>query len=132
MKNSLDRSQLGFSFARQRPATVSASAAAASPRDITRRKHGGNPESTAAHAKLAPHLPTVRDRVEAYFLAHPQGLTAGEVWPALGTYTTVCPRISELKIDGVLVDTGKRRNGAAVLMHRGDWEKLQIDGACRK
>lgn len=100
--------------------------------DITRRKHGGNPESTAAHAKVEPHLPTIRDRVEAHYLAHAAGLTMGEVWPALGSYTTICPRISELKKDGVLVDTGSRRNGAAVLMHRDHWQKAELANACKE
>jgi predicted ArsR family transcriptional regulator len=77
--------------------------------DICENRHGGNEQSEAAHASIAPRAGTIRARVRAYIAAHP-GATCEQVEIALGLkHQTASARLSELKRDGDIRVTGTRR-----------------------
>lgn len=79
--------------------------------DICKGRHGGNAESAAANARV--HRAKFELRAMIYnFVAFrgSAGATCEEVSRELGVrYTTASARISELKADRWLVDTGERR-----------------------
>jgi hypothetical protein len=61
--------------------------------DITRNKHGMNPESVEANLKTNKERD--RAKIVAYYKAHPEGATCEEVSIAIGMrYTTASARIS--------------------------------------
>lgn len=91
--------------------------------DITRRFHGGNAESNAAHRSIVKDKATLTRRVVAFVRARGQrGATSDEVEVALGLpHQTVSARITEAKAAGELVMSGDRRptrsgRNAAVLV----------------
>jgi len=68
-----------------------------------------DPSRRAAEA-AAPNAPTIRDEVLAMLRMNVGGLTADEIAQRLGRhYGSVRPRLSELRRDGLAVDTGRRR-----------------------
>jgi hypothetical protein len=79
--------------------------------DITWNKHGGNANSTAANASTQSRK--ARDRARIYTYIHERGgygATCDEACIALGMLTqTGSARFSEMKRDGDILDTGKRR-----------------------
>jgi len=98
--------------------------------DITRKKHGGNRESEAAHTKNRGSLDALRKWVEdAYLAAGLTGMTADQavlLWEErTGTKdqkNAIAPRVSELLKSGVLCRTGQKRqtrhgNRASVVFH---------------
>jgi len=78
--------------------------------DITRRKHGGNPESAQAHARRAGKWPQQRARVLAAIrLAGPQGLTCDELADKWGVgMNCLSGRFSELRKAGAIRKAGTR------------------------
>jgi predicted Rossmann fold nucleotide-binding protein DprA/Smf involved in DNA uptake len=82
------------------------------PTDITANKHGGNPESEAAHKKRKPTAKAQRERVyRAILAAGLDGMTVHE----LAEKWNVAPnqisgRFSELKADGRIEKVGARKN----------------------
>lgn len=85
--------------------------------DICANRHRGNSASVAANERIAPSKLEIRRRIYQWFLEKAaDGATGKDVTRCMGlAYTTASARLSELKADGWLVDTGKRREGAAVL-----------------
>lgn len=84
--------------------------------DITRRRHRARPTSEAANRRVEPHKSELRDRLVSYLRLHPTGRTCKELSNELPmAYTTASARLSELKRDDLVVVTGERRDGAAVL-----------------
>ena len=80
--------------------------------DICENKHGGNPESTEAYqASSESERRAMRERIYAYAkLKGSDGITADEVAERSGlVHNRVAPRISELRRDGLLVETDRRR-----------------------
>lgn len=79
--------------------------------DICRRKHGGNLESVAANQAIHESKEATREKIYLYAVAQGErGITADEVAAEWGvTHNHVAPRISELRRDGRLVPTLKRR-----------------------
>jgi len=85
--------------------------------DITRRRHRADAASEDANRGIEPRKSEYRRRILDYLKRNPEGLTCKEVSSALGMgYTTVSGRLSELKRDRLVVVTGERREGAAVLV----------------
>lgn len=78
--------------------------------DITARKHGGNPQSAAAHRKRAHKGPQQRERVLAAIrLAGEQGLTCDELAERWGVgMNAVSGRFSELSRAGKITKNGTR------------------------
>ena len=88
------------------------------PRDITARKHGGNPQSADAFDSVKDHLPAARARVlEKIRAAGVHGLTVKEIARALGKgLNAVSPRLTELLDAKAVKDSGRRRDGCRVLV----------------
>lgn len=79
------------------------------PEDITSRKHGGNPESEAAHRDAKPGKKIQHARILA-FVAETGPKTCWEISETLGIpYTTASARVSELRKNGSLWATGRQR-----------------------
>ena len=83
--------------------------------DITRRKHGGNEQSEAAFQRVEPHIPAMQAHaLEWWRLNGPA--TSKEYSAATGfPLHAVSARLSELKRDGKMIETGERRGHAAVV-----------------
>jgi hypothetical protein len=79
--------------------------------DICRVKHGRNPESEGANARVHKTKSQLRDFVYKWFMMNAfYGATCEEASNAIGMrYTTASARISELKADGWLIPTGAKR-----------------------
>jgi Fic family protein len=78
-------------------------------KDVTARKHKGNPQSKKANIVAAPHKNTKRKLVHLWFQHNGPAITEDFI---LGNpdwhYPTVTARISELKRDGFLEEIGER------------------------
>lgn len=85
--------------------------------DICRNKHQGARNSERANDRVQSFKPTLRRKVFDYIASHDKdGATSHEIAAALGKpLHSISGRISELKKDAFVVDTGLDRNGAAVL-----------------
>jgi predicted transcriptional regulator len=69
--------------------------------------------SNIAGARIKPHVVTLKDKVLTVLRRYPSGLTADEVAEFCGaSMLAIRPRVSELKNDGMIEDTGKRRKNA--------------------
>jgi len=79
-------------------------------RDICAGRHRGNPQSVAAHKKIAETLPTARAEVYAMItLAGASGLTADELSANTGIpVNALSGRFTELKKDGLIHKIGTR------------------------
>jgi hypothetical protein len=87
--------------------------------DITRRRHRVSATSEAANHRVAPHKTELRERILDYLGRNDAGRTCKEVSADLQMpYTTSSARLSELKRDGLVAETGLRRDGAAVLRRK--------------
>lgn len=90
--------------------------------DPTAGYHGGNSESTAAHASIKPSKATLRLYVHRLIRSASQGATCDEIETETGlSHQTVSARVTELKRAGWVVDSGRRRptrsgRSAAVLV----------------
>jgi predicted transcriptional regulator len=83
--------------------------------DITRRRHRANAASADANRSIEPRKSELRRRILDH-LRRTGGSTCKEVSTALSMgYTTTSARLSELKRDLLVVVTGDRREGAAVV-----------------
>lgn len=81
-------------------------------RDVCENRHGGNPESIEAYRTSSEEeRKAMRARIYKYALrVGEHGITADEISIKAGlVHNRVAPRISELKRDGLLVKTNKRR-----------------------
>jgi hypothetical protein len=79
--------------------------------DICAWRHRGNPESVAANAQVEPTKEETRVRIYDFACARGDaGITTDEISEAWGLPPNrVSPRITELKVDGRLVPTDRRR-----------------------
>jgi hypothetical protein len=85
--------------------------------DITVRRHHGN--AASRDANLLSSAVHVRDKEAIYALLRstPSGLTSKEIGFTLNKpLNTFSGRISQLKADGKVRGTGRRRNGAEVIV----------------
>jgi hypothetical protein len=81
--------------------------------DITANRHRGNPESVAANERVQGSKEAIQNYIRDW-LCRAGPHTSKEISVCLYMkYTTVSARLSELKADGWVVKTGKRREGAA-------------------
>ena len=82
-----------------------------SDRDPTLWYHGGNRESSEAHASIADSKHTLRRKVVAYVASLGEtGATSDEIEVAMGLpHQTVSARLTEAKKYGELVKTDQRR-----------------------
>lgn len=86
--------------------------------DIARRRHRANAASEDANRSIEPRKSELRLKILDY-LRGTEGRTCKEVSTALSMgYTTASARLSELKRDALVVVTGIRREGAAVVRCR--------------
>lgn len=70
--------------------------------------------SERAAADMRGRAPTLRERALQAIKLAPGGLTADEVAALIGaTVLAVRPRITELSLDGKIVDTGRERPNAS-------------------
>ena len=84
--------------------------------DVTRNKHKGNAESSAAFQKLKPSRLGLQHQVMTYAVGALFGATLKEIVERSGLpIQTVSGRLAELKAAGMLEKTGERRAGCAVL-----------------
>lgn len=87
--------------------------------DVTAKRHGGNEASAEANKRAQWAKGYWRGRV-ILFAAERGAFTLKEICEAFDRpLNALSGRISELKRDGLLVDTGERRNGCAVLRLSG-------------
>lgn len=90
--------------------------------DPTAGYHGGNPESTAAHASVKPSKRTLRLQVYSLLRTFTNGLTCDQIEATTGwSHQTTSARVTELKRAGWIKDSGRRRptrsgRSAAVLV----------------
>lgn len=83
--------------------------------DICRRKHKGNERSEAANRKVNATKTSVAQTIYS-LIAASAGLTSKEIGVKLGKEIhTFSGRISKLKADGKIYETGEERDGCAVL-----------------
>lgn len=88
--------------------------------DISRRRNRNNAASEAANRKIQPKKSDLRTAILKHLKWWPEGRTCKELSVALSMgYTTASARLSELKRDGLVVVTGLRRDGAAVVRCKG-------------
>lgn len=85
--------------------------------DICRKRHGGARNSERANDRIQSFKPTLRNRVLAYIrLNDDRGATSHEIAAALNKpIHCISGRISELKRDSMVIDTGEDRGGAAII-----------------
>jgi DNA-binding MarR family transcriptional regulator len=85
--------------------------------DPTRRKHGGNSESIAAFESIrCARSPMQREVILCAEAMGSRGVTLKEISRTMGIpIQTVSGRLTELKASSMLVKTGVRRDGCAVL-----------------
>ena len=70
----------------------------------------GSDTSEAAALSMTRDAPLLREDVLRVLARHPEGLTSDEIADELGeSPLSVRPRTTELKQDGLIVDTGTRR-----------------------
>ena len=92
--------------------------------DITRNRHGGNPESIAAFEAIRNSLPQQRSTVLQWIEAAHDGLTCKELAAAWGVgMNVISGRFSELKRDGLIAKRGTR-GGCGVMFRVKPLETL--------
>jgi hypothetical protein len=91
--------------------------------DITRRKHKGHRNSEEANAKVEETKAPMRERVRIYVAGCEwMGATVHEICKQFGKLPhQISGRISELKQDKKVFDSGRDRGGASVLVARTQW-----------
>lgn len=83
--------------------------------DVCRNRHRGNPQSVAANRLVDPMKTSMRTTIYN-LLAAGAGMTLKELGQKLGKQLNqISGRISELKADNKIYETGEVRNGCAVL-----------------
>ena len=89
--------------------------------DICVNKHGHNPQSEAANARIDPYKRTMKDRIYEYICDQNFAPTCEDVVRALGyKLQSVSARVSELKAEHKVVEYGEPRNGYARLVPAGE------------
>lgn len=91
--------------------------------DVCARKHGGNRNSEAANKRVAPHKANMRERCRVFIgECGPQGATIHELCKYMGKLPNeLSGRLSELKRLGQVFESGRKRNGAEVLVGDRRW-----------
>lgn len=86
--------------------------------DICENRHGGSPESVAAHEKVIKEKAAMHERIITLVIARGDyGVTVHEVAGAFGKDPNcVSGRLTELRTTGKLKKSGEKRHGAAVLI----------------
>lgn len=79
--------------------------------DVCAQKHGGNPESQEAHESIIDHKKIMVDKIVKLALSRGlDGVTCFEIEQELDfRRSSASARVSELRRDGVLVSTERRR-----------------------
>jgi hypothetical protein len=93
------------------------------PFDVTAGKHKGNPNSRAANLRVISIKVTLRERVRIFIAGCDyRGATVHELSDHLGKPVhSISGRLSELKIEQKIFDSGRSRNGASVLVVDRKW-----------
>jgi len=88
--------------------------------DITANRHRGSVTSMEAEERVRPHKAEMWDKIHSYIAAQGKyGATTKEVRDGLKMhYTTASARLSEMKANGMVAVTDRRRAGAAVVVVR--------------
>lgn len=91
--------------------------------DVCARKHKGNRQSKAANITAAPWKPGIRRFLIGCILFNGrEGATAKELtYLAEKPLHAISGRLSEAKRDGLIFDSGRVRDGCAVLVGRKEW-----------
>lgn len=91
--------------------------------DITARKHGGNENSQKANLRVAPYKAPMRERIRVFIGGCDwHGATLKEICASFNKLPhELSGRISELKADGLIFDSGRRRDDSAVLVGQKRW-----------
>jgi hypothetical protein len=91
--------------------------------DICQRKHGGNENSQKANLRVAPYKASMRERVRIFIGGCGfNGCTLKEICDSFGKLPhQLSGRVSELKADGLVFDSGRRRDDSAVLVGQKRW-----------
>lgn len=94
------------------------------PFDVTQSRHKGNQKSVAANLRVHPHKASVRERIRIFVCGCDwRGATVKEIAKAFGygeSINRISGRITELKLTGEVFDSGREREGCAVLVGRKD------------
>lgn len=115
--------QLSF-FGSPGPATAPTPHAHSKPSpDICSLKHGGNENSKKANARAAVVKESLRERVRIFVAGcADRGTTIHEIAKFLGKPVhSVSGRVSELKADDKIFDSGRNRDGCSVLVPDRRW-----------
>lgn len=84
-------------------------------RDICVNRHGHNPQSEAANRRVQPMKSTMRTKILAYLQAVEEA-TCEDIVRALDMkLQSVSARVSELKAEKMIEETGYKRFGYALL-----------------
>lgn len=88
----------------------------------------GSPTSKEAARRVAGKAPSQRERVAAAILAAGiHGITRKELEGVTGFLTqSLCARIRELKVAGVVMPRAVEREGCEILVHRDHYPKGKV------
>lgn len=91
--------------------------------DITRGKSHGHRNSELANVAIHPTKAGLRDRVHKFVAGCAErGTTIHEIAKFLEKPVhSVSGRVSELKADNLIFDSGRDRDGCSVLVQRREW-----------
>lgn len=91
--------------------------------DVCARRHRGARNSVRANERLHGFKVTTRERIRVFIGGCGWGgATLKEICSAFGKLPNeLSGRLSELKADKVIFDSGRDRNGCAVLVGRPEW-----------
>ena len=93
--------------------------------DICVNKHGHNPQSEAANARIDPYKRTMKDRIYEFICDQDRGATAEDVVSGLGfKLQSVSARCAEMKAENRIMEDGVR-NGYAILRPAGQKRLFQ-------
>jgi predicted Rossmann fold nucleotide-binding protein DprA/Smf involved in DNA uptake len=88
--------------------------------DICVNKHGHNPQSEAANQRLQPYKQNMKDRICDFICEQDTPQTCEDIVRCMGLkLQSVSARVSELKAEKRIEETGKPRNGYAQLVPWG-------------
>ena len=92
-------------------------------RDVTASRHKGNQQSREANKKVAPYKASMRERIRVWIAARGwDGSTLKEICQGFDKVPNeISGRLSELKAEEVIFNSGRRRDGCAVLVSEKRW-----------
>ena len=93
------------------------------PADICANRHKGARCSVEANVRVEPSKANVRERVRLFVGGcGPQGCTLKDICSAFCKLPNeLSGRVSELKADGVIFDSGRTKDGCSVLVADKSW-----------